>query len=515
MSYPASVFRPGCSASALTGEDPSNSATSTLAARAHLAAQPSPAPAPRLDDEDGEFELPPLDADEEGDEATSDADLGDVLPSVEENDPLAMDDEHAHDLDIGLEIEGGAEESDDIEGVEEHVDIGPLDEGITALDGEPPVRDEDDVVAHHEDEDADLEAPGLHLDDGGEEGTGEDAGNDVDEGALPELDASEQDMDDERLADLLLEEAARGHLPPWAAARWSVLEGAGATVPCRAVAVAGGRVLAAGDVLLTVDEGAHAARRTGLEVPVSAIAAADEVTLVATTRGGLLESRDAGATGTPVAGWRSAAGPIALAATPGRIWILREGALWSMRGPDGAPQPVRDGVRAIAASGTVLVALAAGPEGLSISRLRGDDEAFHAEPLDAATAQVLEEDGCAEMAAAASGKAIALRTGRGLLLSRDGGRSFETVPLHGLRALCFAGDDEDAPALALVTGENEGASWLVRVTDEGEPARVAEIRGGGEGDTLAEATIVWDASRELSWVACRAGLVALGPARRH
>src|SRR5262249_27229711 len=102
---------------------------------------------------------------------------------------------------------------------------------------------------------------------------------------------------------------------------WAVVDGAGAPDPCQAVATEGARVVAGGEALLLIDEGAHAARRAaiaarhasdasalhpGARAPVSSsargrgpcfvrVALDGELLVVATSRGQLLLSRDFGA----------------------------------------------------------------------------------------------------------------------------------------------------------------------------------------------------------------------------
>jgi hypothetical protein len=479
-------------------------------------ALPAPARPPHVEeDEDEDIDLPPLDADED-DEAREPEELDDMLPALREHEGDPFDDANANDLDVGGDLEGEGDEATGDEGGDEPVDIGPIDEGISAFEGSNEAADDDASAGTHGDDDDLLDRLVDDDDDGGAEGTGEDAGNDVDESALPELDANDQDEEDDQLADALLEEANAGLLPPWAASRWGLIEGAGATVPCCAVTSASGRVLAAGDVVLAVDEGAHAARQTGVAAAATAIAANDEVIAVATARGGLIVSRDGGASAQPVSGFRSGKSPATLAATPGRIWILQEGAIWSMTGPDGAPAPVRDaGIRAMAASGGTVVALAARAEGPALERLRGDDEGWQATPLPEPMAELVRGSSRPGLAAAASGRRIAIWTDNGLFASADGGQSFRSLDLGGVLAACFAGDEEESPLLVLVAQPGEATGYLVRVIDDEDPARVAELSCGGEGATFGEAELAWDGARELAWVACRAGLLALGPTRKH
>ncbi|HVK62865.1 MAG TPA: hypothetical protein VM694_00230 [Polyangium sp.] len=478
----------------------------------------APARVPRKteEEEDDDMDLPPLDTDPDGgdDEAAGD-DFDEALPDLRDDGGDPLDDANAQDLDVGLDVEDNTNEAagDD---AEEGVDVGALDEDLATLDSEESALGDDrDEGAYGDDDAADLELDATQ-DDGGAEGTGESAENDVDESALPELDESANDeTDDDALADELLEEAAREKLPPWAPSRFVVLEGAGAPVPCTAVTVCGARVLAAGDVVLVVDEGAHAARQTGLDTPSTAVVATDEVTVVASARGGLLVSRDGCASATPVAGFRSGKGPVELAATPGRIWALHEGSLWSMTGREGTPVLAREGgVRAIKAAGGTLVVLATRPDGAAIERLRGDDEAWQRAPLEGAAAELVARDPRPGLAVAAAGRRVAIVSPRGLLLSNDGAQSFESVDLHDVIGACFAGDEEDAPLYALMAPRGGATSYVVRVGEDGDVSRVAELRGQ-DGTGLGEASIAWDGSREFVWIASRLGLVALGPARPH
>jgi hypothetical protein len=100
------------------------------------------------------------------------------------------------------------------------------------------------------------------------------------------------------------------------------------------------------------------------------------------------------------------------------------------------------------------------------------------------------------------------------LLSNDGARTFESVDVHDVIGACFAGDEEDAPLYALMAPRGDATSYVVRVGEDGDVSRVAELRAQ-DGTGLGEASIAWDGSRELVWIGSRLGLVALGPARRH
>jgi hypothetical protein len=470
------------------------------------------------DEDDEDLDLPAFDVGDDDAEGEAGVDKFDeALPDIRDDGTDPLDDANASDLDIGMHIDDDDSRDTSAEASGDAVDVGALDEDFAEFDhDESALDDERGGDGFVEDDDLGAFDGESVADDGGSEGTGEDAANDVDENALPDLDESEQDRADDTLADVLLEEAARARLPPWAASRFVSLEGAGASVPCTAVTVVGARVFAAGDMVLAVDEGAHAARRVGLEVPCTAIAATEEMTVIAAVRAGLLVSRDGCVSAAPVTGFRSAKGPVGLACTPGRVWLLHDGALWSMAGGDGALVRVREnGLRAIAATTGSLVALSARAEGVFVEKLRGDDEAWQSAKLPDDVVKFVLAEHRPTLVATAGGKRVAIASPRGLFLSNDGAVSFMRVEVPGAAAACFAGDDEAAHLMVVVTSPDESLAHLIRVTDEGEPSRLAEIRGSGDGGLFGDVCIAWDASRELLWIGSRHGLVAVGPARRH
>src|SRR6185312_12045408 len=152
---------------------------------------------------------------------------------VDELDLPPLDDGEASDLDVGDELEE-LEGDKGVEG-EDEVDVGPLDEGIDVAEED---RDpgEDEVGA--------ADAEGIDVDesrdpdDGGAEGTSENPEDQVDEASLPDLDDGEDLGDEQALAQALLAEDGLD-LPDWAEGRVAPVDGAGAAVPCRSIAVAG------------------------------------------------------------------------------------------------------------------------------------------------------------------------------------------------------------------------------------------------------------------------------------
>jgi photosystem II stability/assembly factor-like uncharacterized protein len=316
------------------------------------------------------------------------------------------------------------------------------------------------------------------------------------------------------------------------------------------------RAVADRGTLLFVDAGAHAARRTSIEASASSVALADGAIIVATRRGTLLRSTDRGKTASSLGSWGSGAAPVSLATTPGRLWVLSNGILWSSaastdaleersseaRSPIASATPprhdatgtpargaatlppaaaARDGVLRIAASEGVVVALATTPAGPQLDRLRGDDEGSPSIALAGAARRAAESDD-SKLAATAGGRSIAMSGGGSLCISRDGGDTFRVIGgLPPIVALAFAGEHADAPVLALVARSGEHRAQLVHVPARSTPTIVAEIGASSDAapdddpTLLGGAAIGWDSSREVAWVACRTGLIAIARQRKH
>lgn len=480
-----------------------------------------PRDAEDLPDLEDDLDLPPAD-DDEGDPVADEDD--DELDALDEE---GLDDEDAADLDVGgddLELDETAGED-----AEDEVDVGPLDEGID-IDEE----DGDDAEGTS-DGDAAIDDDDTSEDDGGAEGTSEDPGDEIDEGALPDLDDDDgAEGDGDALADELLAESEGGASR---AAGWVLIEGAGAPLPCVAVATAAGRVAAAGEVLLVVDDGARAARRLALGEGWVAVALGDDALLAATVRGQLLLARGSGEDASALGSWRAGAETslglwpvesgspaVELTATPGRFWIRAGAALLSVASPAQPLAAVRErGVLAITASAGVLVAITLGDGGPSIARFRNDDEGWHEAPLTGDARRVVERARAeVRVTAAAAGRAVALTDRRAVAISRDGGVTWLSLEIDA-SAITFAGDGPDAPLLAVVPppdGDTTVGARLCEITAEGA-IHVAELGGraddGGKPREAAweRAALAWDGSREMVWITCGAGLLALGKPQRH
>lgn len=476
-------------------------------------------PSGDAEDED-DIALPPFD--DEDDEDESQLDVGDLLRTLDDDDADPFDDSTAADLETGLDI-GLSDEGDRVgdEAAEEGVDVGGLEDDLV-------VQDEiggglDDRLEPSLDEDEDLESFDREGsdDDGGAEGTLSSGEDEVSEADLPELDADEEG--DHEAEDVVAEMtfAADTSLPPWDAQRFAVVEGAGAAVPCSALAIGHGKVAAAGEVVLLVEE--EAAVRCRFEAGARAVAIADDGSLVAAARGELWISRDNGKTVSPLGGFRGNTSAISLVGAAGRVWILSDGALSWISTAGGPATLVRGSdVARIAGAGAALVALSRSSRGPVLERLGMDDGGAEELHLDAA-ATALAADERVVLAAAAGGRLLALASLEAVSVSRDGGRTFRSFALPGAVALAFAGDQSDAPLLALLVPPLEDEAFVALLPAEGSPSLVAEFAGGGSledeaGDgtaSIGASAIGWDASRECLWIVCRAGLLALARARKH
>ncbi|WP_437875211.1 hypothetical protein [Sorangium sp. So ce513] len=466
--------------------------------------------------------------------------------SAEEGVDVGALHEGIEDADAGswLSDESAGHDDDDHDDLDEHGGA-PADDGGAEGTGEDPSDDVDEG-----------ELPALDADqDGAYEG--EDL---LDE--LPDL-ADDQAPVWDALPWVVVEGAgAAVPCSTLAVANGTVVAGGAGAEPgmtSEPAARPGGRARradrAAGDrgTVLVVDAGALTARRAGVDASASSIALSDAGLLIATRRGNLLLSDDRGKTASPLGAWGSSGAPVTLAMTPGRLWVLSGKTLWSpaMGAVGGLPEDggstagpsrrdatpsrgtlslslgpaLRDGVLRMSATDGVIVALTSTPAGPQLERLRGDDEGSPAVPLSGAARRAAEADD-GRLAAAAAGRSVAL-SGAGLLcVSRDGGETFRVIEgLPLVLALAFAGDHRGSPLLALVAREGEGEgegerrAQLVHVPASGKPTLVAEIEATGNADEdaagAARASIAWDASREVVWVACSAGLVALTRQRKH
>jgi hypothetical protein len=468
------------------------------------------------DDEEEDLDLPPLDGALDDDEGSGVAGVEDEIGDEPEG---AGDDAAAIDLDPGVTLDVGEEPSDgEADLVGEAVDIGSIADALAVTDEGDRASDESGLA----DEPEDQSPFDTASEDEAGAGTGEDPAAFVDEDHLPPLDGEPEDGAAGALGQACGIEPALGR----ERARWRVASGRGAQVPCWLVAVSPACVVAAGPTVLVAREGTRAPSAAGAGIDAVALAASDEAIFAVARRGALLASVDGGdswATGSVP--WPASRGALAIAATPGRLWICDGGALWSVRwSRRSRPEPpilVRaEGVRAMVAAGSTLVILAQRGDDLAVERLRGDDEATPAQAVPPPVRAAI-GDAPPILAASASGRSIAILAGGAVHVTRDGGRTFRRIKVAAIAA-AFAGDDDedDARLVVLASGaegerdRGRGALFLAEVDEDGGAVeRVADVPGGAEAS--GRAAMAWDGAREVLWVACAAGLVGFERSAQH
>ena len=164
--------------------------------------------------------------------------------------------------------------------------------GIDGLDCDPSLDGGDgaaDDSLPEMGDDADLDPGGRdRFDDGGEEGTGENLEDELDEIGLPLID-DDADPEEPPLDETLFAQGPTDEriLPAPMAPQWEPLEGAGARVPCWSVAAVGGRVAAAGEVLMFVEDGGRTARPLAFAHHAMTVSFAFDALVVSSSRGEL------------------------------------------------------------------------------------------------------------------------------------------------------------------------------------------------------------------------------------
>jgi hypothetical protein len=442
--------------------------------------------------EDWLTELPPLDGGEEDDPA-GDADAHEDLIARDEGED-GLDDAASEGLvvDDGI-LFGDEQEKQEAEDGAWEADVGEpeldIDDGEAGSDGDadsPGLADGDVAI---EDE------PAESADDGGEEGTSDPVDQGL-EGDLPDLDADDHgDFEDVLLRETGLVEAdlEDAELPRWADAAWTEHSSRALPMWTRATSALvfdprpGGAV-----VLLARDEG-------------------------------LLVSTDGGVVAQATNGWRAAL------EAQGRGQETLSMVALAPHAPKGAARTLWGATAAglllqgqnLGAKWEVTGALLRSPVGIAVSQ----DGSLTALCKDAAGLELLTSlDGAKwfteRLPIAAgrygrgpppwlvrSGVAVAVGHGSGVVLSRDGARSFSPIPgTSGAVAAAFAGEGSTAPLVVLVRREAEGKAYLIRSTREGQSEVVGELgdvadedaRGAEERDGAA---LLWDAVAGLLWVA--------------
>lgn len=457
-----------------------------------IACLPGRAPAPARDDEgDGILDLDEaLVEDTAGLDDDADLDIDDRMDEEEDSadDRAGISAEEVSDADL-VGDERAAAPDDDL-GRED-------DSEWSSFDDAPERADDDD---HADDDHAfgevELASP-LDADDGGQEGTRENIEGEIDEAALPDLDADadggEHPLDAEPMFVFPHDTVMQ---------RIETIARQGAS----SIGVHEGRVAFAGAPPFLLERGASSPVPIPARTSFSAIVLTRDALVVGTARGVELSL----ASGATTALVETSAAPRALVASHGRTWALVDRTLWPV-GLPASPSAFapREDVLAIAQVEAGVVALRRVDQRITLERFRGDDEGWAVSDVGEHAARIV---GGARVGLSATldGARVAIFSELGLCESSDRGATFRSVDAGAVLAVTFAGRDATANAIALVEADEE--ILCVRVDEE---ATLHLVHASARGARPAVAAIAWDETRNVAFVGTFAEVYSVGPRRTH
>lgn len=412
----------------------------------------------------------------------------DVDLDGEDSSNHGTDDAGSDHLDIGLHdvFDEGQKGADDAAGIAQ--DAG--DEFVPTFDdfhgggSDDPIED----TTEHDDD-----ALPATADDGGAEGIGDGSESEVDEAALPAMDADAGG--DFELTDLL-EEMGFGGEEPWETVPQLGRDVALACVRCRE-----GMIAAAGSAAaLLLDKGTLAPRVRRLTEGAFDCALSEEALVLATRRG--IELLDVSLSSAPrVIVERADIADVAVAA--GQIWARAGSQLLRVDALTGHTEVVREDVTGVAAAQGTLFVTTAAKRG-SLERLRGHDGAFEKIDVDGATREALGRG--ATIAACTPSVLVLVQEGSAQIVSVTGAST--RLPCEGVVAATFRGLGGGAKPLVLA--RTERGMELMTFDAKGTPSSIATLE-----EAPGEWRVTWDASREIAVVVGPKGLIGLRPRLKH
>lgn len=392
-------------------------------------------------------------------------------------------------------------------------------------DWEPHRADSNALALDLADEIDDDDRP--EADDGGVEGTNEDIAAEVDESALPDLDADAGagfDVDD-----LMRELAAGGFGRESNEPAWLVREEWQRGGAFTDVIAEVGRVVAVGAEIVELGLGDTAIRAGSLPAAGSLVALHRSGVVVA-TGDALLHLGRIGSDERPLALFDAHRPIRALAIVAGRVWTITGDALWVIASPPATPQRVFErGAEGLAATSDELLLLsregARGdePDGASIrlARFRGDDGDWQtlstwAIDRDAARRPRSSPALPWRLAASRRGALLAVVDHEQVSHSWDRGATWSSIEVEGLVGITdrtVDGRDElvllrVSDGRAIVSTFGAGNARPVEL-----PCAEPSLDSALAGVTSVE--MAWCDARETLFVATPRGLVAVGPLRTH
>ncbi len=438
----------------------------------------------------------------------TDTSIDDDLPA------LPMPPPDAGDLDVGPTAQEDDDlDLDDRDGGTDDASAGDLD--IGDLEGEEPTAPPSDRVRAFSDDDDDFAAlfesaaddraevsedgPELAMDafddvlpaspdDGGAEGMVDGSEGELDEEALPDLDA---DAEGEVELDDMLRQlgfAGDAHEP------WELAPGFGFDRALTDVVAQDGSVAAVGAALVVVGKKEVAPRVRSLAEAASSCAWLGPRTVFATSRGVHLTTGTGGdVLAIPMPGVE------AVAVASGQVWALADRSLFLIDERAGSKRAVRGDVARIAAAASTLYVLTDDADAQLLA-LRGQDGDWEPHAVPSELLVHLAEGAALVVGAAGAVASIGPEI---VLTYKPGGTGCSRFATSDAAAGAFCGDHPDAPLLL----GGEGGS-LILVDGERDPSEIARV-------PWRPRSIAWDGSRDLAFVAGDGGLAAFGPRVKH
>lgn len=485
---------------------------------------------PRPQNDLPEPELPPFT--DNLDEVDEDGPKVDLMDLVETglDESVGLDDELMTELDTGVRIEEPSTLPDESGAGEIVLDIAALlddaDEKLQHSDAdEPGLPGLDPSIGIEQARDL----PAEEADDGMEEPL-----DDLVAGELPQIDSDEEgEFSFDADAFGAIDGARDEDPPPWAKERWAVEPPRVEIEPISALSVAGSSVVAAGADLFWFDAAGAAMRLAGGDGRIASAALvgkAHDAVVFATVGGVIGRRRRVGSSAEILRGWREAAGArsgdavgIELCQVGDDhpdVLLARTSAGALLRSDDGGAsfRRIDVGGRAIALPHRASPCAALIESDGSRFVVRSPDAGIHWQSFELdAVARSVAASSRPAMAATASTIALA-DAGRGLVLSIDGGASWDRVRgCANASALAAGVHDGRACIFAALYRESRDVSEIVVIDAvERRALRIAEIDGIEFAESADEPTefarvaaLEWDANGRRLWAAGSFGVRSL------
>jgi hypothetical protein len=471
-------------------------------------------------------ELPPIDLDER-DEDGPIGRLEELIEAPDGAEELAGEEEAPLDIDVGVKLDNSEENASDAGSGELVLDIATLLQN--ADEQVEPDADETGIATL--DPSVDIESsPEIGLDEPEDEGQGD--MHDLVADQLPGLDADEEgDFEGDADASFIEGAGARDEIPPpWTHARW-IEQSLTATDALEAIALERGVLVAGGDDVLWIEPGASPLRLAagdGRIQQVVLVGSARDTIVYATALGRLFRRQRLSGTIEELRGWRELCRVpegrplgLELCQVSGddakNVILVRASNGVLLRSADAGNHWERieiDGMaRALPRRAAPAAVLLQTPRGGVLMRSPDAGASWQRFELDALGRAVAE---CEDPLLAAAGSVVALGHPEvGLVVSSDGGASFERIPgCSSVSALAAESWQGEGRIWAALYRQSEDRAEIVQVDPvERIAERIADLRAGpppaSSDDPMERGRVValdWDRVTALLWASGAFGL---------